>query len=155
MQTFHQKEFESAIGQRLDFVQDNQSLSNKHVLRGLHFQKGEFAQAKLIRVVRGRVRDAVVDLREGSPTWGCHFTVELSGDNHLMLFVPRGLAHGFLALEDQTVFCYKCDAYYHPDSEAGIHYNDPDLGIDWGIDPADVIMSEKDRQLPRLKDLAL
>lgn len=153
MQVFHRREFETAIGQPLDFVQDNQSVSRKNVLRGLHFQKGDYAQAKLVQVVRGRALDVVVDLRRGSPSFGRHFSTELSAANHRLLFIPRGLAHGFLAREDQTVLSYKCDAYYRPDSEGGIIYDDPHLGINWDIDPSEVILSEKDRQLPRFKDI--
>lgn len=153
MQTFHKEEFEKAIGRTLNFVQDNQSVSNRNVLRGLHYQKGEHAQAKLVRVARGRILDVVLDLRRESPSYGKHYSVELSAENRYMLFVPKGLAHGFLAKEDHSVFCYKCDAYYQPVSEGGVIYNDPDLAIDWGIDPAAVILSERDRQLPRLKDL--
>ena len=153
MQTFHKKELEKQVGGTLDFVQDNQSVSGKHVLRGLHYQNAPYSQAKLVRVVRGRVLDVVVDLRRKSPTFGHHYSVELSEENRHMLFIPKGMAHGFLALQDQTVFCYKCDAYYHPASEGGILYNDPDLAIDWGIDPEKVILSEKDLSQPTFKEL--
>jgi len=153
METFHKAELEKQVGGTLDFVQDNQSVSGKHVLRGLHYQKEPFSQAKLVRVVRGRVLDVVVDLRPDLPTFGHHYSVELSAENRKMLFIPRGLAHGFLALEDQTVFCYKCDAYYHPASEGGILYNDPDLGIDWVVDASKLILSEKDLSQPTFKEL--
>jgi len=150
---FNQAAFEKAVGYPIHFVQDNQSVSHKNVLRGLHFQEGRFAQAKLVRVVSGSVRDVVVDLRQGSPTFGRHFAVELSAENRLSLFIPKGFAHGFLALENQTVFQYKCDAYYHPESEKGILYNDPDLQIDWGKETEPWIVSEKDLHLPRFKEL--
>lgn len=153
METFHQKRFEEIHGTPILFIQDNQSVSQKFVLRGLHFQKGAHAQAKLARVICGSALDVVVDIREGSPSYGEHFTTELSGENRKILFIPKGLAHGFLALEDQTIFSYKCDAYYNPDAEAGIIYNDPDLGIDWGVDPDKMIFSEKDLRLPRFKDI--
>ncbi|NER09912.1 dTDP-4-dehydrorhamnose 3,5-epimerase [Muriicola jejuensis] len=153
METFHKKKLETLLGGPLEFVQDNQSVSNRNVLRGLHFQKGEHAQAKLGRVVRGRALDVVVDLREKSKSFREVFTIELSEYNNLQLFIPRGLAHGFLALEDQTVFSYKCDAYYYPGSESGIIYNDPELAIDWGIPDSELIISEKDRRLQYLKEL--
>ena len=153
MQTFHKSELEKQVGHALEFVQDNQSVSQKHVLRGLHYQKEPYSQSKLVRVVHGSVLDVVVDLRRESPTFGHHFSIDLSAENRRMLFIPKGLAHGFLALEDQTVFCYKCDAYYHPASEGGILYNDPDLAIDWGIDPEKVILSEKDLSQPTFKEL--
>jgi dTDP-4-dehydrorhamnose 3,5-epimerase len=153
METFHKSKLEEALGYEIDFVQDNQSVSHKHVLRGLHFQRGEHAQAKLGRVVCGKALDVVVDLRKESPSFGKHYTIELSEENRLQIFMPKGVAHGFLALEDQTVFSYKCDAYYNRESEAGILYNDPDLGIDWGIQDEDLILSEKDRVLPQFKQL--
>lgn len=153
METFHKKKLEDKLGEPLNFVQDNQSVSRKYVLRGLHFQKGIHAQAKLGRVVHGRALDVVVDLRTESPSFGQVFTVELSGSKHVQIFMPKGLAHGFLTLENQTVFSYKCDAYYHRESESGIIYNDPDLSIDWGIPATELILSEKDRQLPLFKEL--
>ena len=152
-ETFNKAKLEELIGIPLEFVQDNQSVSKKHVLRGLHFQKGQYAQAKLGRVVRGRALDVVVDLRNGSPTFGDTFSIELSEQNSLQIFIPKGLAHGFLSLEDQTVFSYKCDAYYHPESEVGIRFDDPDLHIDWGVGKADLILSDKDRDLPFFKEL--
>ena len=152
-ETFNQQALEKALGRTVSFVQDNQSVSHKNVLRGLHYQQGHFAQAKLVRVVRGCVRDVVIDLRENSPTFGKHLKVELSEENGLALFIPKGFAHGFLALANQTVFQYKCDAYYHPASERGIIYDDPDLQIDWGIAGEDLILSEKDLNLPRFKEV--
>lgn len=153
MEVFNQKALEEALGTPLSFVQDNQSVSKKHVLRGLHFQKGPHAQAKLVYVPCGRVLDVVVDLRRESPSFGKHYCVELSGTNHRVLYIPKGLAHGFLSLEDQTVFYYKCDAFYHPGSEGGIIYNDPDLNIDWGVEAERLILSDKDLRLPRFKEL--
>jgi dTDP-4-dehydrorhamnose 3,5-epimerase len=153
METFHKKKLEEILGEELNFVQDNQSVSQKNVLRGLHFQKGKHAQAKLCRVIRGRALDVVVDLRENSPSFSQVFTIELSGDNNLQLFIPKCLAHGFLALEDQTVFYYKCDAYYDAESEGGIIFNDPDLSVDWGIPESDMLLSDKDRKLPFFKEL--
>jgi dTDP-4-dehydrorhamnose 3,5-epimerase len=134
-------------------VQDNESKSRYGVVRGLHFQKGEHAQAKLVRVVKGTVLDVAVDLREGSPTWGKHFAAELSGENHRSMFIPRGFAHGFSVLSEDVVFQYKCDNLYCPAAEGAVAWNDPSLGIDWRI-PADrVILSEKDKHHPCLADL--
>lgn len=147
-ESFSQRDFEAHAGP-VRFVQDNESLSSrKGVLRGLHFQKGEFAQAKLLRVVRGRVLDVAVDIRPGSPTFGRSVTVELSGGNKRQFFIPRGFAHGFLVLEDDTVFQYKCDNYYAPESEGSYRWNDPFFAIDWGISPDGVILSEKDARAP-------
>ena len=154
-ESFNKVDLEGVVGHSLNFVQDNQSTSHKNVLRGLHFQAGENAQAKLVSVLRGRVLDVMVDLRKDSSTFGRHVVFELTEDEPAMIFIPRGLAHGFLALENQTVFSYKCDAYYHPASERGIIYKDPDLGIDWGVPASELILSEKDLQLPLLKDLDL
>ncbi len=153
METFNQRKFEDIHGGPISFLQDNQSVSRKYVLRGLHYQKGEYAQAKLVRVISGRVKDVIVDIREDSPSFGLHFSVELSGENRKMLFIPKGMAHGFLALEDNTIFAYKCDAYYSAEAEGGIIFNDPDLAIDWGVPPNEIILSEKDRQLSSFKDL--
>lgn len=137
------------------FVQDNESKSRYGVIRGLHFQKEPYAQSKLVRVVSGRVLDVAVDIRPGSPTFGRSFCAELSGENHQQLFIPKGFAHGFSVLSDEAVFQYKCDAYYHPESEGAIAWDDPDLAIDWRIPAADAIISDKDRCHPRLKDLVL
>lgn len=126
-----------------DFVQDNQSLSAKGIVRGLHFQQPPHAQGKLIRVARGKVLDVVVDIRKGSPTYGKHYKIELSEENLLALYVPAGFAHGFLTLEDNTLFTYKCTDYYAPETEAGLLWNDPELNIDWGME--DVLLSDKDR----------
>lgn len=152
-ESFSARKFEALTGLKVDFVQDNESLSSYGIVRGLHFQKPPYAQSKLVRVVKGRVRDVAVDLREGSPTFGQHFSMELSGDNHLQVFIPKGFAHGFSVLEDDTVFQYKCDEYYNPESEGALAWDDPDLAIDWGIPMSDVKLSEKDRHHPALKDI--
>ncbi len=150
-ESFNQKEFEEKVGSAA-FVQDNESKSCYGVVRGLHFQKGEHAQSKLARVVRGRALDVAVDLRPGSRTFGKHVSVELSEDNHLQFFIPRGFAHGFSVLSEEVIFQYKCDNFYCPESEGAIAWDDPDLAIDWRI-PADrIILSDKDRCHPRLRD---
>ena len=131
-----------------DFVQDNESFSSRGTLRGLHYQAGEHAQAKLVRVIKGRVLDVAVDLREDSPTYGQHTSVELSEENKKLFFVPRGFGHGFVVLSETAIFSYKCDNFYNKASEGGIIYNDPTLNIDWGIDHKDMILSEKDTVLP-------
>jgi dTDP-4-dehydrorhamnose 3,5-epimerase len=154
-ESFNQMKFEEALGQRLSFVQDNHSISNKGVLRGLHFQTGRDAQAKLVRVVRGEVIDIILDIRKESPTFGQHYKVRLSGKNKKLLFIPKGIAHGFLALEEETVFVYKCDAYYNKAAESGIIYNDPQLNINWEFPQDKIILSAKDRALPLFKDLEL
>ena len=151
-ESFSERDFFSKVGE-IHFVQDNESRSSYGVLRGLHFQKPPYSQSKLVRVISGAVLDVVVDIRKGSPTFGRYVAVELSGDNHRQLFVPRGFAHGFSVLTDDVVFQYKCDNFYAPDSEGAIAWDDPDLAIDWRI-PADrVILSDKDRCHPRLKDI--
>ncbi|MDR2979528.1 MAG: dTDP-4-dehydrorhamnose 3,5-epimerase [Bacteroidales bacterium] len=132
------------LGIDTPFVQDNQSCSKKRVIRGLHFQKPPFAQDKLVRVIQGSVLDAAVDLRKDSTTYGLHFSVVLTGENHLQFFIPKGFAHGFAALEDDTIFAYKCSNLYHKDSEVTIRFDDPDLAIDWQID--NPIVNEKDLQ---------
>lgn len=153
-ESFSQRDFEAHVGP-VSFVQDNESWSAKRgVLRGMHFQKGDFAQAKLVRVARGRVLDVAVDIRPGSPTFGRFEKVELSAENKRMFFIPRGFAHGFLVLEDDTVFQYKCDNYYAPASEGSFRWDDPELGIDWGVDPASVILSEKDSKAPSFRESA-
>ena len=136
----------------VDFVQDNESCSSYGVIRGLHFQRPPFCQAKLVRCVKGRVLDVAVDLRKGSPTYGHHVAVELSEDNHLQFFIPHGFAHGFSVLSDTAIFQYKCDDYYHPEAEGGISLLDPELAIDWKIAPEEAILSEKDTKHPLLKD---
>lgn len=151
LETFNQQAFNQAIGQEVTFVQDNESQSTKGVLRGLHFQTGDHAQAKLIRVVVGRVLDVVVDLRPNSPTFCKHFKAVLSGENKKQLFVPRGFAHGFLVLSETAIFSYKCDNFYNKAAEAGIAYNDPTLNIDWEFPTNLVELSEKDLHLPTIE----
>lgn len=155
MESFNQERFEEASGLDIKFVQDNQSTSEKGVLRGLHFQKGPHAQAKLVRAVAGEVLDVVVDLRPGSPTFKKAFKVVLSDENNLQLFVPAGFAHGFVTLSETSVFAYKCDQYYNKAADAGVIWNDPDLNIDWEFPEDQLILSEKDGQLPTFKDLEL
>ncbi len=148
-ESFSLREFEEKV-QKINFVQDNESFSAKRgVLRALHFQKGKAAQAKLARVVQGRVLDVAVDIRPGSPTYGKYVSVELSAENKRMFFMSRGFAHGYLVLEDNTIFQYKCDNYYAPDMEGAYIWNDPILAIDWGIDPEEVILSARDAVAPR------
>ena len=147
-ESFSQRDFEQNVG-HIEFVQDNQSFSaRKGVVRGLHFQKGDKAQAKLVRVVAGKVLDVAVDIRKGSPTFGRYVAVELSAENHLMLFMPRGFAHGFAVLEENTVFQYKCDNYYCPESEGSYRWNDPAFGIEWGITEEEAVLSAKDAAAP-------
>ena len=131
-----------------DFVQDNESFSGRGTLRGLHYQAGEHAQAKLVRVIQGRVIDVAVDLREDSPTYGEHVTVELSAENKKLFYIPRGFGHGFVVLSETALFSYKCDNFYNKASEGGIIFNDATLNIDWGIKADDMILSEKDSVLP-------
>ncbi len=151
-ESFSEREFAEAVGP-VHFVQDNESKSSYGVLRGLHFQKPPYAQAKLVRVVKGCVLDVAVDLRKGSPTYGKYEAVELSEMNRRQLFIPRGFAHGFCVLSDEVIFQYKCDNYYSPQSEGAVRWDDPDLSIDWRIPAEDVVLSEKDRAHPALKDL--
>ena len=151
-ETFKKNEFESAVGV-VDFVQDNESFSSRGVLRGLHFQKGEFSQAKLVRVSRGTVLDVAVDLRGGSPTYGRHVAVELSHDNGRQLFIPRGFAHGFVVLSEEAQFQYKVDNMYAPQSEATLRFDDPALGIDWRISPDEMLLSDKDLRGVSLADI--
>jgi len=143
LETFNERSLREAIGLDVSFVQDNESLSHKHVLRGLHFQLDPQAQGKLVRVVHGSVLDVVLDIRPESPTYGEHLKVKLDGVTKRMLWVPPGFAHGFVTLENNTLFVYKCTAYYHQPAERTIRWNDPDLGIDWGV--TDPLVSEKDR----------
>lgn len=150
-ETFNLKEFNKLTGLTPDFVQDNQAFSRYGVVRGLHFQRGEHAQAKLVRVARGRVIDVAVDIRPESPTFGQHRAVELSGENFLQLYIPRGFAHGYAVLSETAVFLYKTDNYYCHESERGIIWNDPDLAIDWGLPESDIILSPKDTVWPRLQ----
>lgn len=150
-ESYSKKVFDEEIGQ-IDFVQDNESCSSRGVMRGLHFQRPPFTQAKLVRCVRGCVLDVAVDIRKGSPTYGRHVAVELTAENHRQFFIPRGFAHGFAVLSDTAVFQYKCDNYYAPEADGGISIQDPDLGIDWRIDPMQAILSPKDMSHPLLKD---
>ncbi|MBQ7512293.1 MAG: dTDP-4-dehydrorhamnose 3,5-epimerase [Prevotella sp.] len=153
-EAWKKEEFESHVGP-VDFVQDNESKSSYGVLRGLHYQKGEFSQAKLVRVIKGKVLDVAVDLRKSSPTFGQHVMVELSDENKRQFFIPRGFAHGFLVLSDEAIFTYKVDNVYAPQADAGIRWNDPDIGIEWPIDYAQVQTSEKDLRQPLLRDAEL
>lgn len=151
-ESFNARTFEEAVG-NVNFVQDNESKSSYGVVRGLHFQKPPHAQAKLVRVVKGKVMDVAVDLRKGSPTFGKYVAVELSEDNHRQVFIPRGFAHGFSVLSDEVVFQYKCDNYYAPESEGAVAWDDPDLAIDWRVPADKVLLSEKDKKHPFLKDI--
>lgn len=150
-ESYSQKEFEEKVC-KTTFVQDNESKSKYGVLRGLHFQKEPYAQAKLVRVVQGSVLDVAVDIRKGSPTFGKHVAVELSDENKRQMFIPRGFAHGFVVLSKTVVFQYKCDNYYAPEAEAGIAWDDPVLEIDWKVDAEAVLLSEKDKKNPLLSE---
>ena len=155
-ESFSEREFEEKVapilGHSVHFCQDNESMSSYGVMRGLHFQRPPYTQSKLVRCVKGRVLDVAVDIRKGSPTYGKHVAVELTGENHRQFFIPRGFAHGFAVLSDEVLFQYKCDHYYAPQSEGGIAWDDPDLGIDWRLPADKVILSDKDKKHPRLKD---
>ncbi len=153
-ESYQKKELDTAIGYNVDFVQTNQSISKKGTLRGLHFQKGEYAQAKLVSVVKGTVFDIVVDIRKYSPTYGSYIKVELSDSNKKSIFIPKGMAHGFVALEE-TVFTYQCDNFYNKDSESGIIYNDRILDIKWDYPESEMIISLKDKQLPLFSEIDL
>lgn len=150
-ESWKKSEFEEHIG-KVEFIQDNESRSSYGVLRGLHYQKGEYSQAKLVRVIKGKVLDVAVDIRKSSPTFGKYVAVELSEENKRQFFIPRGFAHGFLVLSEDAIFCYKVDNVYAPQAEAGIRWNDVDVNIEWPIDPKDVITSEKDLKASSLKD---
>jgi dTDP-4-dehydrorhamnose 3,5-epimerase len=152
-ESFNRNTFLIQTGIDANFVQDNQSSSSRGVLRGLHFQRGEHAQAKLVRVLQGAVLDVAVDIRKDSPTFGQHVALELSESSHTQLFIPRGFAHGFIVLSEQAVFFYKCDNYYNKQSEGGIMYNDPALAIDWRLPAEALILSPKDTQNSPLKDI--
>jgi len=154
-ESYQKDEFDTNIGEKISFVQDNVSVSKKGVLRGLHYQKGIHAQAKLIQVLKGEALDVVVDLRKGSKTFGEHFKLKISSTNKKSIFIPKGMAHGFLALTGEVIFTYKCDNYYNYRAEGGIVYNDVDLNIDWEISADRAILSKKDLSLPALKDLKL
>ena len=151
-ESFSQREFEEKVGP-IRFVQDNESKSTRGVLRGLHFQNPPYAQSKLVRCVKGKVLDVAVDIRKGSPTYGRHVAVELSEDNHLQFFIPKGFAHGFVVLSDEAVFQYKCDEFYAPQSEGGINLYDEALGIDWQIPRDEAILSDKDKTYPNLSEI--
>ena len=148
-ESYNHREFCEAIGQEINFVQDNQSFSHKGVLRGLHFQKGEHAQAKLVSVLDGRIQDVVVDLRKDSPTFAQHFSMDLDSNNKKQLFVPRGFAHGFYTLSETASVLYKCDNYYHREAESGIRFDCPELNIEWSLNSNDLLLSEKDKNLPK------
>lgn len=150
-ESFNQEKFEKVIGKKVNFIQDNQSCSKKGVIRALHIQKEPYSQAKLVRVIKGKVLDVVVDVRKDSLTYGKHFSIELSGINNLQLFIPRGFLHGFATLEDNTIFAYKVDNYYNKDSEVGVIYNDKSFNIDWGLQSDEIILSEKDSILNKFE----
>ena len=152
-ESFNKNVFEQETGINVNFVQDNQSMSAKYVLRGLHFQTGKYAQAKLVQVIRGKVLDVCVDIRKKSPTFGQHFSIILDDKNRKQLYIPRGFAHGFVVLENNTIFSYKCDNFYNNKNEAGIIFNDKTLNIDWGISENELIISEKDKLLPTFENL--
>lgn len=155
-ESFSQRDFDAEVvpvlGHPVRFVQDNESKSRYGVIRGLHFQHPPFTQSKLVRCVRGAVLDVAVDIRKGSPTYGKHVAVELTGENHRQLFIDKGFAHGFAVLSEEAVFQYKCDEFYHPEADSGIQLLDPALGIDWRIPPDQATMSEKDRNRAVLTD---
>lgn len=152
MESFNEKTFQDGVGQSVKFVQDNQSFSSKGVLRGLHYQSGEYAQAKLVRVLQGEVLDVAVDIRPESETYGQYVAEVLSAENQRQLFIPRGFAHGFLVLSETATFFYKCDNFYNKESEGGIIYNDAQLNIDWQLKQEELLISEKDTQLPELNN---
>ena len=152
-ESFNAKKFKEKTGIEVNFVQDNESKSKYGVVRGLHFQKGDYAQTKLVHVAKGRILDIAVDIRKDSPTYGKHVAIELSDVNHRQLYISKGFAHGFSVLSEEAVFQYKCDNYYAPQSEGGILWNDPTIGIDWQIPFSDIVLSEKDKKHPLLKDL--
>lgn len=150
-ESYSQRDFEGKIA-KVSFVQDNQSFSHYGVLRGLHFQKPPYTQSKLVRVIQGKVVDVAVDIRRGSPTYGKYVAVELTEENHRQFFVPRGFAHGFVVLSETALFQYKCDEFYHPESEGAIIWDDPDINIDWRIPAEDIALSAKDARHKYLKD---
>jgi len=154
IETYNQRDFKVASGLDIEFVQDNQSRSTKGVLRGLHMQRGAAAQAKLVRVLEGAVLDIAVDLRKGSPSFGQHYAIELTADNHKQFFVPAGFAHGFVVLSETATFFYKVDKFYEPGNEVGIMYNDQDLNIDWRLAEREIILSEKDKTLGSFAEYA-
>lgn len=153
-ESYNQKIFEEN-GLTVQFVQDNQSFSQRGVLRGLHYQLPPYAQTKLVRVIQGAVLDVVVDIRQKSRTFGKYFSIELSAQNHTQLYVPHGFAHGYVVLQNDTIFCYKCDNFYNKENERGIFFNDETIGIDWKFDLSEVILSEKDKVQPLLKNATI
>jgi dTDP-4-dehydrorhamnose 3,5-epimerase len=154
-ESYNKKTLEALIGKEYNFIQDNESKSSYGVIRGLHYQLAPYNQAKLVRVLEGKVYDAAVDLRKGSPTFGEWVGVELSAENKRQFLIPKGFAHGYSVLSETAVFTYKCDEYYHPEAEAGIIYSDPSIGIDWKIPEEDAKLSEKDKLLPELKNIKI
>jgi dTDP-4-dehydrorhamnose 3,5-epimerase len=155
MESFNEREVENLLGRKTAFCQDNQTVSKKGVLRGLHYQLPPFSQTKLVRVIQGKVLDVVVDIRKGSPTFGHHFSCELSADNQVQLYIPRGFAHGFITLSETSIFMYKVDQFYKVESEGSITPNDPALGIDWQIPESEWLQSEKDKNHPTLVEATL
>ena len=155
MESFNKREVENLLGRKIAFCQDNQTVSKKGVLRGLHYQLPPFSQTKLVRVIQGKVLDVVVDIRKGSPTFGHHFSCELSAENQVELYIPRGFAHGFITLSDTSIFSYKVDQYYHPQNEGSIAPDDPSLAIDWQLAKEEWIQSEKDKGHPFLSKALL
>ena len=153
VETFRQDKLEDVLGYKVNFIQDNESKSSKGVLRGLHFQLAPYAQSKLVRVIEGAVLDVAVDIREGSPSFGQHVAVELSGCNKKQMFIPRGFAHGFVVLTDTATFAYKVDNYYSPECDRGLAFDDADLNIDWQLTKHQLLLSDKDTQQPRLAEL--
>jgi dTDP-4-dehydrorhamnose 3,5-epimerase len=152
MESFNENQFQEGIGQEIHFVQDNQSFSSKGVLRGLHYQTGEHAQAKLVRVLSGEVLDVAVDIRPDSETFGQYVSIVLSAENQKQFYIPRGFAHGFLVLSETATFFYKCDNFYNKESEGGIIFNDPVLNIDWQFEETELIISDKDKKQPSLEN---
>lgn len=152
-ESFNAQRLTELTGMQINFVQDNQSSSTRGVLRGLHFQKGEHAQAKLVRVLQGSVLDVAVDIRKDSPTFGKYFSIQLSASSRTQFFLPRGFAHGFVVLSETAVFFYKCDNYYNKSAECGIRFNDEELQINWQLNAQEIILSEKDKQLPSLQQI--
>ncbi len=155
VETFRQDKFEDFLGFKVNFCQDNESKSNRGVLRGLHYQLHPAAQSKLVRVIQGEVLDVAVDIREGSPTFGQHVAVLLSGENKRQMFVPRGFAHGFVVMKDETTFAYKVDNYYSPENDSGLAFDDPELGINWLLETNELKLSEKDTKQPAFRDAKL
>lgn len=151
-ESFNTREFAEKTGVNINFVQDNESKSRYGVLRGLHFQLPPYTQSKLVRVVKGKVLDVVVDIRQGSPTYGKYEMCELTEYNHRQFFVPKGMAHGFVVLSEEAIFQYKCDDFYHPEAEGALAWNDPDIAVPWPISEEEVLLSEKDKHHPGIKD---